>query len=85
MTLIVIDGVIPAAVNEARALDARTAGRSGNSCAQTPDSPRETRHPASTRRALGNRVFLQTDHAHLLALDRLTDGFSGTSRWRTIV
>ena len=75
MTPLVVDGVMyAAAVNEVRALDART----GNQIWQfvRPQTPGlvPTGDPASgINRAvavLGNRVFLETDHAHLLALDR---------------
>ncbi len=77
MTPLVVDGVMyVAAVNEVRALDART----GNQIWQfvRPQTPGlvPTGDPASgINRAiavLGTRVFLQTDHAHLLALDRGT-------------
>ena len=64
------------AVNEARALDART-GRQIWQYGQ-PQTPGlvPTGDPAAGINrgvaVLGDRVFLQTDHAHLLALDRLT-------------
>ena len=52
------------------------AGRSGNSCRPQTPGLVPTGDPASGINrgvaVLGNRVFLQTDHAHLLALDRLT-------------
>ena len=77
MTPLVVDGVMyVAAVNEVRALDART-GRQMWQFVQ-PQTPGlvPTGDPASgINRAiavLGTRVFLQTDHAHLLALDRGT-------------
>ena len=77
MTPLVVDGVMyVAAVNEVRALDART----GNQIWQfvRPQTPGlvPTGDPASginrSIAVLGNRLFLQTDHAHLLALDRRT-------------
>jgi alcohol dehydrogenase (cytochrome c) len=77
MTPIVIDGVMyVAAVNEARALDART-GRQIWQFARpqtaglvpTGDAARGINRGVAV---LGNHVFLQTDHAHLLALERLT-------------
>ena len=77
MTPVVIDGVMyVTAVNEARALDAGT-GRQIWQFVQ-PQTPGlvPTGDPAAGINrgvaVLGNRVFLQTDHAHLLALDRLT-------------
>ena len=77
MTPLVVDGVMyVAAVNEVRALDARN-GRQIWQFAR-PQTPGlvPTGDPASgINRAiavLGNRVFLQTDHAHLLAVDRRT-------------
>ena len=75
MTPLVVDGVMYApAVNEVRALDART----GKPIWQfvRPQTPGlvPTGDPASgINRAvavLGQRLFLQTDHAHLVALDR---------------
>ena len=75
MTPLVVDEVMyVAAVNEVRALDART----GNTLWQflRPQTPGlvPTGDPAAgINRAiavLGNRLFLQTDHAHLIALDR---------------
>ncbi len=75
MTPLVVDGVMyVAAVNEVRALDART-GRQLWQFArpQTPGLVPTGDPAAGINRAialLGNRVFLQTDHAHLLALDR---------------
>jgi alcohol dehydrogenase (cytochrome c) len=77
MTPIVVDGVMyVAAVNEARALDAR-AGRQIWQFVrpQTPGLVPTGDPAAGINRGvavLGTRVFLQTDHAHLLALDRLT-------------
>jgi alcohol dehydrogenase (cytochrome c) len=75
MTPVVIDGVMyVTAVNEARALDART-GRQIWQFRQ-PQTPGlvPTGDPAAGINrgvaVLGDRVFLQTDHAHLLALDR---------------
>ena len=77
MTPLVIDGVMyVAAVNEVRALDARS-GRQIWRFAR-PQTPGlvPTGDPASginrSIAVLGNRVFLQTDHAHLLAVDRQT-------------
>jgi alcohol dehydrogenase (cytochrome c) len=77
MTPLVVDGVMyVAAVNEVRALDARS-GRQIWQFAQ-PQTPGlvPTGDPASginrSIAVLGNRVFLQTDHAHLLAVDRRT-------------
>ena len=75
MTPLVVDGVMyVAAVNEVRALDART-GRQLWQFArpQTPGLVPTGDPAAGINRAialLGSRVFLQTDHAHLLALDR---------------
>ncbi len=74
-TPLVIDGVMyVTAVNEVRALDAKTGRqlwRFGRP--QTPGLV-PTGDPASGINrgvaVLGDRVFLQTDHAHLLALDR---------------
>ena len=77
MTPLVVDGVMyVAAVNEVRALDARS-GRQIWQFAR-PQTPGlvPTGDPASginrSIAVLGNRVFLQTDHAHLLAVDRRT-------------
>ena len=77
MTPIVLDGVMyVAAVNEARALDARTGRQIWQFVRpQTPGLVPTGDPAAGINRGvavLGNRVFLQTDHAHLLALDRLT-------------
>ena len=77
MTPIVIDGVMyVAAVNEARALDARTGRQIWQFVRPRTPGLVPTGDPASGINrgvaVLGNRVFLQTDHAHLLALDRLT-------------
>ena len=75
MTPLVVDGVMyVTAVNEVRALDART-GRQLWQFArpQTPGLVPTGDPAAGISRAIalvGNRVFLQTDHAHLLALDR---------------
>ena len=89
MTPVVVDGVMyVTAVNEARALDARTGRQIWQfSRPQTPGLVPTGDPAAGINRGvavLGNRVFLQTDHAHLLALDRLTGEFPGMSRWRTI-
>ena len=77
ITPLVVDGVMyVAAVNEVRALDARS-GRQIWQFAR-PQTPGlvPTGDPASginrSIAVLGNRVFLQTDHAHLLAVDRQT-------------
>jgi alcohol dehydrogenase (cytochrome c) len=77
MTPIVLNGVMyVAAVNEARALDARTGRQIWQFVRpQTPGLVPTGDPAAGINRGvavLGNRVFLQTDHAHLLALDRLT-------------
>jgi alcohol dehydrogenase (cytochrome c) len=82
MTPLVVSGVMYiTAVNEARALDARTGRQIWKfSRPQTPGLV-PTGDPASGINRgvaiLGDRVFLQTDHAHLLALDRAT----GTLVW----
>ena len=77
MTPVVVGGVMyVTAVNEAQALDART-GRAiwKFNRPQTPGLV-PTGDPASGINrgvaVLGDRVFLQTDHAHLLALRRAT-------------
>jgi alcohol dehydrogenase (cytochrome c) len=77
MTPLVVDGVMyVTAVNKAHALDART-GRTIWTF-ERPQTPGlvPTGDPASGINrgvaVLGDRVFLQTDHAHLLALDRAT-------------
>ncbi len=77
ITPLVVDGVMyVAAVNEVRALDARS-GRQIWQFAR-PQTPGlvPTGDPASginrSIAVLGSRVFLQTDHAHLLAVDRRT-------------
>ncbi len=77
MTPVVVNGVMyVTAVNEVQALDART-GRSlwKFSRPQTPGLV-PTGDPANGINrgvaVLGDRVFLQTDHAHLLALNRQT-------------
>ena len=77
MTPIVIDGIMyVAAVNEARALDARTGRQIWQFVRPRTPGLVPTGDPAAGINrgvaVLGNRVFLQTDHAHLLALDRLT-------------
>ena len=77
MTPLVVDGVMyVAAVNEVRALDARTGKQIWQFIRpQTPGLVPTGDPAAGINRAiavLGNRVFLQTDHAHLLALDRRT-------------
>jgi alcohol dehydrogenase (cytochrome c) len=77
VTPIVVDGIMyVTAVNEARALDARTGRQIWQySRPQTPGLVPTGDPAAGINRGvavLGNRVFLQTDHAHLLALHRLT-------------
>jgi len=77
MTPLVVDGVMyVAAVNEVRALDARTGRQVWQFVRPQTPGLVPTGDPASgINRAiavLGNRVFLQTDHAHLLAVDRST-------------
>jgi alcohol dehydrogenase (cytochrome c) len=77
MTPIVVDGVMyVAAVNEARALDARTGRQIWQFVRPRTPGLVPTGDPAAGINrgvaVLGHRVFLQTDHAHLLALDRLT-------------
>ena len=79
MTPLVVDGVMyAAAVNEVRALDARTGRQLWQFVRPQTPGLVPTGDPASgINRAiavLGNRVFLQTDHAHLLAVDRRTGG-----------
>jgi len=77
MTPIVVNGIMyVTAVNEVQALDARTGHPIWKF--NRPPTPGlvPTGDPASGINrgvgVLGDRVFLQTDHAHLLALDRLT-------------
>ena len=75
MTPLVVDGVMyAAAVNEVRALDAKTGKQIWQFVRPQTPGLVPTGDPASgINRAiavLGNRVFLQTDHAHLVALDR---------------
>ena len=75
MTPLMVDGVLyAAAVNEVRALDARTGKQIWQFIRpQTPGLVPTGDPAAGINRAiavLGNRLFLQTDHAHLLALDR---------------
>jgi alcohol dehydrogenase (cytochrome c) len=75
MTPLVVDGVMyVAAVNEVRALDARTGKQLWQFVRpQTPGLVPTGDPAAGINRSialLGSRVFLQTDHAHLLALDR---------------
>ena len=77
MTPLVVDGVMyAAAVNEVRALDAQTGRQIWQfSRPQTPGLVPTGDPAAGINRSLavlGNRLFLQTDHAHLLALDRRT-------------
>jgi alcohol dehydrogenase (cytochrome c) len=77
MTPLVVDGVMyAAAVNEVRALDARTGKQIWQFVRpQTPGLVPTGDPAAGINRSiavLGNRVFLQTDHAHLIALDRQT-------------
>ena len=75
MTPLVVGGVMyVAAVNEVRALDARTGSQIWQFIRpQTPGLVPTGDPAAGINRAiavLGDRIFLQTDHAHLLALDR---------------
>ncbi len=75
MTPLVVDGVMYApAVNEVRALDARTGKQIWQFVRPQTPGLVPTGDPASgINRAvavLGQRLFLQTDHAHLVALDR---------------
>jgi alcohol dehydrogenase (cytochrome c) len=77
VTPLVVNGVMyVTAVNEARAVDARTGLQIWQF--KRPQTPGlvPTGDPASGINrgvaVLGDRVFLQTDHAHLLALHRLT-------------
>ena len=75
VTPLVVDGVMyAAAVNEVRALDARTGKLLWQFIRpQTPGLVPTGDPAAGINRSiavLGHRVFLQTDHAHLLALDR---------------
>ena len=77
ITPLVIDGVMyMAAVNEVRALNATTGKQIWQFVRpQTPGLVPTGDPAAGINRAiavLGHRVFLQTDHAHLLALDRRT-------------
>jgi alcohol dehydrogenase (cytochrome c) len=77
MTPIVLDGVMyVAAVNEARALDARTGRQIWQFVRPRTPGLVPTGDPAAGINrgvaVLGHRLFLQTDHAHLVALDRLT-------------
>jgi len=77
MTPIVIDGVMyVAAVNEARALDARTGRQIWQFVRPRTPGLVPTGDPAAGINrgvaVLGQRLFLQTDHAHLVALDRRT-------------
>jgi alcohol dehydrogenase (cytochrome c) len=77
VTPVVVHGIMyVTAVNEARALDGST-GRELWAFSRPPTAGLvPTGDPASGINrgvaVLGNRVFLQTDHAHLLALDRST-------------
>ena len=75
MTPLVVGGVMyVAAVNEVRALDARTGTQIWQFIRpQTPGLVPTGDPAAGINRAiavLGDRIFLQTDHAHLLALNR---------------
>ena len=77
MTPIVVDGVMyVAAVNEARALDARTGRQIWQFVRPRTPGLVPTGDPAAGINrgvaVLGQRLFLQTDHAHLVALDRRT-------------
>ena len=89
MTPLVIDGVMyVAAVNEARALDARTGRQIWQFAARRRrDSfQRETRRPASTAPSPCSAIacfFRPITRTCWRSIDR-PDSFSGTSRWRTI-
>ena len=77
VTPVVVGGIMyVTAVNEARALDARTGRPIWHfSRPQTPGLVPTGDPAAGINRGvavLGDRVFLQTDHAHLLALQRFT-------------
>jgi alcohol dehydrogenase (cytochrome c) len=77
MTPLVVDGVMyVTAVNEVRALDARSGRQIWQySQPQTPGLVPTGDPAAGINRGvaiLGDRVFLQTDHAHLVALHRST-------------
>jgi len=77
MTPVVVGGVMyVTAVNEARALDARTGRQIWQYSQPKTAGLVPTGDPAAGINrgvaVLGDRVFLQTDHAHLLALHRLT-------------
>ena len=77
MTPVVVGGIMyVTAVNEVRALDARTGKQIWQFVRpQTPGLVPTGDPAAGINRGvavLGDRVFLQTDHAHLLALHRLT-------------
>jgi alcohol dehydrogenase (cytochrome c) len=77
MTPVVLDGVMyVTAVNEARAVDARTGRQLWQFSRPPTPGLVPTGDPASGINrgvaVIGDRVFLQTDHAHLLALHRLT-------------
>jgi len=76
-TPIVVGGVMyVSAVNEAQALDARTGRLIWKFSRPRTSGLVPTGDPASGINrgvaVLGDRVFLQTDHAHLLALNKLT-------------
>ena len=74
MTPVVVDGVMyVTAVNEAYALDARTGRASGISSGRAPKASSGDAAGGINRGVamLGDRVFMVTDNAHLLALHRL--------------
>jgi alcohol dehydrogenase (cytochrome c) len=77
MTPVVLDGIMyVTAVNEARAVDARTGRQLWQFSRPPTPGLVPTGDPASGINrgvaVVGDRVFLQTDHARLLALHRLT-------------
>ena len=80
VTPVVVDGIMyVTAPNECYALDAGTAGRSGDY--QRPRTPGPSRQGGTNRGVgvAGDRVFMVTDHAHLIALNR----FTGELLWDT--
>ena len=86
VTPVVVGGVMyVTAPNEAVALDART-GRQlwrytrPRTKGVIGDAGSGINRGVAT---LGDRVFMVTDHAHLIALDRLTGSCYGTPRWPT--
>ena len=89
-TPVVVDGLMyVSAVNQVWALDART-GRQvlvlwyygqPRTPGQVPTGDAATGINRGIA-VLGDRVFLQTDHAHVIALHRMTGSCCGTPRWR---